>query len=293
MRSMTGYGTGSSDVAEPQLTIQVELTSVNRKSLDLNVSSPKEWNGLEPRCAEWLKGHFERGRIQVQIKVTSADATGGTPLFNERLLEETLERLRSFAKSRQLPFEVDSRLLFSLSQTCKEASGLPDWRELEAPIEAAFRTALTDLNAMRAAEGASLRRDLEARLAEMAALVETIESDARGLTGSYRAKLLSRLSEMGLELDLQDERVLKELALFADRSDISEEMTRLKSHFEQFHGLLKGEQACGRKLDFLCQEIHREFNTTGSKAGSIGITRAVIEGKNTLERVREQVQNIE
>lgn len=293
MRSMTGYGSGSREATAHQLTLQVELTSVNRKSLDLNLSSPKEWNGLESRCAEWLKGHFERGRIQVQIKGVAAGESGGTPPWNETLMEATLERLRGFAQARELPFEVDARLLLALSQSCRESGGLPDWRELEPQIAEAFQEALADLNRMREAEGASLRRDLEARLGEMRALVERIEVQAVGLPEAYRTKLLGRLAEMGLELDIADERVLKEVALFADRSDISEEMTRLRSHFEQFDELLQSGQACGRKLDFLCQEIHRELNTTGSKSIHIEITRAVIEGKNGLERIREQVQNIE
>ena len=127
----------------------------------------------------------------------------------------------------------------------------------------------------------------------MDTLCQTIEQQAAQAVGNYSKTLLERLKQLYLEIDLNDERVLKEIALFADRSDISEEITRLKSHFEQFREFLKSDAACGRKMDFLCQEINREFNTTGSKSTQIEITRAVIEGKNALERIREQVQNIE
>lgn len=293
MRSMTGYGSGSAEAPGHNLKIQIEITSVNRKSLDTNLSGPKEWAGLEQRCSEWLKGHFERGRVQIQVKVAASGDTDDGLSWNEALVGKALDRLRAFAEARELDFQPDARLLFQLSQSLKDMGGLPDWRELEAELESAFKAALEDINGMRATEGKSLQDDLEARLAEMGQLVAGIETCAKEVPENYKTKLLERLAEMGLELDLQDERVLKEVALFADRSDISEEITRLHSHFEQFQQLLKSGEPCGRKLDFLCQEIHREFNTTGSKANHIEITRAVIEGKNALERVREQVQNIE
>ena len=293
MRSMTGYGSGSAEVTGHQLKIRIEMTSVNRKALDLNLSAPKEWAGLEQRCGEWLKGYFERGRVQIQVKVASAEISDDGLAWNEALVGQALDRLEAFAKSRNLRFEADARLLFDLSQNLRDVGGLPDWRELEDDLRAAFSAALADINSMRGREGESLQADLETRVAELAQLVERIETSAREVPVDYKTKLLDRLAELGLNLDIHDERVLKEVALFADRSDISEEITRLKSHFEQFLQLLGSGEACGRKLDFLCQEIHREFNTTGSKANHIDITRAVIEGKNTLERIREQVQNVE
>ena len=146
---------------------------------------------------------------------------------------------------------------------------------------------------MREKEGAALQADLTLRITELDSIRAGIAGHAEGTTGNYRDALLERLGQLGLELDTSDERVLKEVALFADRCDISEEITRLSSHFEQFNELLSSQEAVGRKMDFLCQEIHREFNTIGSKANHIEITRAVIDGKNELERVREQVQNIE
>ena len=293
MRSMTGYGSGSAEATGHQLKIQIEMTSVNRKTLDLNLSGPKEWNGLEQRCGEWLKGQFERGRVQIQVKVTSIGADDDGLAWDETRVGQALDRLEAFAKTRNLPFEADARLLFDLSQNLRDAGGLPSWHELESELGAAFSDALADLNSMRDREGDSLRADSETRVAELAQLVERIETSAREVPVDYKTKLLDRLAELSLDLDIEDERVLKEVALFADRSDISEEITRLKSHFEQFLQLLESGAACGRKLDFLCQEIHREFNTTGSKASHIDITRAVIDGKNALERIREQVQNVE
>ena len=146
---------------------------------------------------------------------------------------------------------------------------------------------------MRQCEGVALAKDLEQRIYALEALVKNIKEHASGASNRYGDALLERLKQLDLEINLDDARVLKEIALFADRADISEELTRLNCHIEQFRELISGNEVSGRKMDFLCQEIHRELNTTGSKSTQIEITRAVIEGKNQLERIREQVQNIE
>lgn len=293
MRSMTGYGSGSADAAELGLKVAIEITSVNRKNLDAFVSAPREWSGLEQRCNEWLKDGFQRGRVNIQIKVTSTEGEQYGLTWDNRALGETLERLTAFAKSHDLPFEPDAAVLVDLAKSLKDSSGLPDWTELEETIKAAFDQALADINSMRSQEGAALAQDLSQRIDELKALSLDIEKHAAGAVGKHRDALLERLKQLNLDLDINDERVLKELALFADRCDVSEEITRLSSHFEQFQDFIKAAEPTGRKMDFLCQEIHREFNTTGSKSSQIEITRAVIEGKNALERIREQVQNIE
>ena len=293
MKSMTGFGRGSAEIAEQQLRIEIEITSVNRKTLDAFVSAPREWSGLDQRCTEWLKQSYQRGRVNVQIKVESTEGSQSGLSWNRQSMDEAIAGLRSYAEQNNLSFEVNSALLLDLAKTLKDSGSLPDWEEIESSIEAAFKQALADIDAMRGREGKALAEDLLQRINELDTLRETIETHAKDATGKYRDALLDRLKQLELELDLNDERVLKEVALFADRSDLSEEITRLKSHFEQFREFLASDQAAGRKMDFLCQEIHREFNTTGSKSTQIEITRAVIEGKNGLERIREQVQNVE
>jgi uncharacterized protein (TIGR00255 family) len=290
---MTGYGRGAAEAPEHEVRIEVEITSVNRKTLDAQISSPREWSGLEQQCNAWLKGAFQRGRVNIQIKVESTEGQQAGLAWSAKSMDESLERLRTFAASRELPFTVDSHLLLDLAKTLKDSSGLPDWREIEAPIKSAFDDALADIDAMRLKEGKALADDLGQRISELDTLREQIAAHAENTVPAYRDALLDRLKQLKLELDLSDERVLKEVALFADRSDISEELTRLRSHFEQFNEFIASDEATGRKMDFLCQEIHREFNTTGSKSSPIEITRSVIEGKNALERIREQVQNIE
>ena len=293
MRSMTGYGRGSADATEHSVRIEVEITSVNRKTLDAQVSCPREWNGLDQQCNAWLKGAFQRGRVNIQIKVESTEGAQTGLSWNAKKMDDSLKQLEAYAESRGLPFVADSHLLLELAKTQKDDGGLPDWRLIESEIKAAFDQALVDIDAMRLNEGNALAQDLKERIQELDTIRQQIASNAENTVASYRDALMARLTQLKLDLDVSDERVLKEVAIFADRSDISEELTRLNSHFEQFNAFINADEATGRKMDFLCQEIHREFNTTGSKSSPIEITRSVIEGKNALERIREQVQNIE
>ena len=293
MKSMTGYGRGAADAPEHNVRIEVEITSVNRKTLDAQVSCPREWNGLDQQCNAWLKGAFQRGRVNIQIKVESTEGTQSGLSWSAQNMDESLQRLASFAESRGHSFIVDSHLLLELAKSLKDTSGLPDWKVIEDAIKTAFNTALADIDVMRVKEGQALALDLRERIQELDTLREQISGHAENTVEAYRNALMDRLKQLKLDLDVSDERVLKEIAIFADRSDISEELTRLSSHFDQFNEFIDADEATGRKMDFLCQEIHRELNTTGSKSSPIEITRAVIEGKNALERIREQVQNIE
>jgi uncharacterized protein (TIGR00255 family) len=293
MLSMTGFGRGCAEAAEAGVRIQVEIHSVNRKTLDIQISAPREWSGYEAICNEWINDAFQRGRVNVQIKVESAQDSSDSLAMNTDAMAESLNNLKAFAKTQGFDFTPDSSLILDLARSVKDRSSLPDWKELKDVLQEAFRLALVDINAMRMQEGVALAKDLKERIAQLEVFRLQIEKNASGNTHRYRNALLERLKQLELELDVSDERVLKELAIYADRSDISEETTRLSSHFEQFLGFLSADEATGRKMDFLCQEIHREFNTIGSKSSDIEITRLVIEGKNALERIREQVQNIE
>lgn len=269
------------------------MSSVNRKSFDLNLSGPREWNGLEQKCSEWSKGKFERGRLNATIKLQKLDSNDNGPDWNEPQMEATLRQLQAFADKNGIALNADGSLILEIAQSIHDKTALPDWRELEDLLKSTFIAAMDDLNTMRDKEGDALKADLLSRLDALQKLQAELAGHAQGTVARYKDALLERLAQLKLELDPADERVLKEVALFADRCDISEELTRLSSHFEQFRQLIESNEANGRKMDFLCQEIHREFNTIGSKANQIEITRGVIEGKNALERIREQVQNVE
>ena len=290
---MTGYGRGSAAAEDGKLSIEAEITSVNRKTLDVQVHAPRDWPGMEQRCTEWLNGRFVRGRVQIHFKLTADKSQGNALAIDQERLDSSVESLRQYTDSRGLPFEPDAALLLQLAKMLQENPEPPEGQVLEPVAQRAFEAALNDIEAMRGTEGQTLADDLAARIDSMEATVREIGKHSGDVARHQRDTLLERLRQLDLQIDLDDERLLKELALHADRTDISEELTRLHSHFQQFREFIQSNEASGRKMDFLCQEIHRELNTTGSKSSRIEITRAVIEAKNALERIREQVQNVE
>lgn len=291
---MTGYGRGAAIDTENFLQFEVEITSVNRKNLDIQVSCPREWNGIDQQCRLWVRETFQRGRLNIQLKVESTQNTSAGFKLNPESMDNSIEQLRSYAKSRNIDFELNGPLLLDLAKILKENTSLPDdWRALQDPIRSAFEQALAEINAMRSREGKAIANDLMQRIQMLDSLRRQIEDHSKSAVPDYKTALMARLRQLQLDLDIDDERVMKEIALFADRCDISEELTRLSSHFEQFSEFALSKGSVGRKMDFLCQEINREFNTIGSKVTAIENTRTVIEAKNELERIREQVQNVE
>ncbi len=290
---MTGYGRGAAIDIENHLQIDVEMSAVNRKNLDAQIACPRDWNGLDHQCRIWVKDQFQRGRLNVHIRVESTRNNQSSLVLDPETMNKCIEQFQNYAAYQSIDFQVDSNFLLNLAKTLKESASLPNWNTVKGTIKSAFDTALTELNAMRSKEGKILAGDLKDRIQTLDSLRKQISSHAQNAAIDYQAALLDRLKNLKLDLDINDERVLKEIALFADRCDISEELTRLGSHFEQFNEFVLSKNATGRKMDFLCQEINRELNTIGSKTTIIEITRIVIEAKNELERIREQVQNIE
>ena len=290
MKSMTGYGRGTAAIEAFSLTVQV--SSVNRKTLDLTVSLPEEWESLEPAVIELVRTFASRGKVHVDIEVTG-DKAGSAAAWDEVAATEALDRLEGFAARRGVKFEPTPELLWQVTNAQRRGTALPSVEAGQKVVTATLTTALRAFAAMRAKEGEALFVDFIKRNETLHRHVDVIATRAPEVPRNYREQLMRRLREAGLELDLNDERVLREVALFADRCDVTEEITRLRSHFEQFTALLKGDGEIGRKAEFLLQEIGREVNTIGSKANDLTIARAVIELKNELERVREQMANVE
>ena len=290
---MTGYGRGTAKAANENRSVEVEITSVNRKSLDVQISAPREWPNMQQSSTEWLREGFTRGRVQVQFKYSEGDEPSSAISIDHGQLDQALQSLRDYASTQDIAFEADATLLLSLSKMLQENKAPTDWKKLEPTVRTAFNHAMEDINSMRSREGEALAKDLNERIDSLREITAEIEKRSINTSKQHRDVLIERLRQLDLEIDLDDERLLKELAFHADKADISEELTRLNAHLDQFKEFIDSPESCGRKMDFLCQEINRELNTTGSKSTQIEITRAVIEGKNTLERIREQVQNIE
>jgi uncharacterized protein (TIGR00255 family) len=289
MRSMTGYGRGTAMFEGRQ--ISVELSAVNRKQAEISLSLPRELLELEPRLRDEINAHLSRGRLTVSVALHGrSSGRGGLNLAAAQAYRRRLEALR---QSLKLEGEI------TLEQVLRGPGVLetgPDEIEIEEAwpqVRKALQTALRGFVRMREREGKTLSADLRQRATAIRKRVAEIETLAPQVSAHHRAALLDRIAKAGLEIGPSDERLLKEAVFFADRSDISEELTRLRSHLDQFLGHFNRREPVGRTLDFLLQELFREINTIGNKANFLAISQIVVVVKTELEKLREQVQNIE
>lgn len=290
MYSMTGFGRRQTSFAGTDLS--VEINSVNRRNLEVSVSLPREWQSLERDIQTILRGQFNRGKLHVSIQAQPAAAEGGFH-WDEAGLASSLQRLAKVAAREGIDWPPGADALVRLAALNKVEALLPDSGEIAAELMDSVRLAAEELRTMRGTEGSALEVDLRERLGELRGAVSSIRRESATTVSRYRELLMQRLGQAELDIDLSDERVLKEIALFADKCDISEEQTRLDSHFDQFTECLDAGSPIGRKLEFILQEVNREFNTIGSKSNNVEVSRLVIEAKNEIERIREQIQNVE
>ena len=286
---MTGFG--RAEINLPGARLSVEIATVNQKNLQVSVFGPEAWPALESAASGWIRTRLQRGKVTARVTQAAASATQRQ--WDHEAVAANLEELSKLASRCGVTLSADGELLLRLAESSRRPSVvLPDFVEVEGLVRTAFEEALGNLVTMRQAEGAALSKDLNARLAKMTIMVEGMEVAEKTAPLRHRDAMLKRLKDAGLDLDVSDERVLKELTLFADRADITEEVVRLKSHNAQFSAELQQPNS-GRKLDFLIQELLREVNTIGSKASEIATTKLVLEAKTEIERIREQVQNLE
>jgi uncharacterized protein (TIGR00255 family) len=292
MKSMTGYGRGES--AEQGFKITIEISSVNRKQTEIAVNLPRDLEVLEAQIRDEINRRIARGRVTVRLSAHAAEGAAGRTRLNLPLAKIYAKELRALAKSLQLPDDISLDILTRAPGVLQSEQELPEAETLWPATAKALAAALDMMLKMREREGAWLAKDLKTRMARLKEGVARVQSRAPQVTERYRVQLLERIKAAGLEAPaVQDERMLKEIFYFADRSDISEELTRLQSHFQQFNDCVKSSEPVGRTLDFLSQEINREVNTLGSKANDSAISREVVLLKAELEKFREQVQNVE
>ncbi|MGJ8644727.1 MAG: YicC/YloC family endoribonuclease [Luteolibacter sp.] len=292
MQSMTGFGRGT-HTTDTWLA-NVEAASINRKQIEIVANLPRALQSLESSVRQATLPHVSRGRVQISVKLEKPDESGSSVRINATLaksFEAAFSEL-SLAVGRPLtPCPADFLRQPGIFETgdIEEIDADAAWHAIAPALEDAIK----NLNAMRASEGGHLKTDLLDRLDKLGEFTATILEQAPFRPKRQRDILLKRLSDLGLPLELDDERLVREVALFADRCDISEEITRLDSHFGKFREYAASGEAVGRSLDFLCQELFREFNTIGSKANDALIAQTVVEAKTELEKMREQVQNVE
>ena len=291
MNSMTGYGRG--EAARGGAKFTVEISTVNRKQAELSLYLPRELDALESRARDEINAKVSRGRIAARVQWTAKSGDRAQVEIDRNLAKEYAKEYRKLATDLKLGGEVSLDTILRAPGVLQTSEEELDVELLWTPLRAAVRAALKELLAMRAREGANLKKDLQKRIDALQKSVKAVQRQAPKTVRRHREALLDRLNQSGLDLKLDDERVLKEVALFADRIDITEELTRLESHFGQFADYAKSKGPVGRTLDFLSQEMNREVNTIGSKANDPVISRVVVAMKSELEKFREQVQNVE
>jgi len=290
---MTGYGRG--DCSQDGFKITVELSSVNRKQSEISVNLPREMELLEPKIRDVINHYVSRGRLTVRVMFhAGASNLGARMHLNVPLARAYARELSRLARQLKLAGPVTLDQLARAPGVLQTDQQLAEEEDFWPAVEKALRKAVRAMLKMREREGTHLMQDLTRRVTIMRRSAETIQEHAPKVAERYRLQLVERIRTAGLEAPGdEDERLMKEIVYFADRSDITEELTRLQSHFKQFNQCAKSPEPVGRMLDFLAQEMNREVNTIGSKANDGLISREVVTLKAELERFREQAQNVE
>ncbi|MDA3924722.1 MAG: YicC family protein [Kiritimatiellae bacterium] len=291
--SMTGFGRGES--VKKGYKITVELSSVNRKQFDYSVSMPRELVSCESKLQKIISRYIKRGYVKGLIVVEKASSgrgvSGGIDIA---VAKKQLDEMRSLARKLNLKDDITLTSLIKMQSLIKSSSLIDNPVEIWPEVENTVVKALKKLKEMRSHEGDVLEKDMRKRITGLERIEAQIEKIAPKVPAFHKKTLEQRLKKLVEKEALIDKDALaREIAVFADRCDISEELTRLKSHFLQTEKILAKGGICGRTLDFICQEMFREINTTGSKANNAGISKRVIDFKAGLEAIREQVQNIE
>ena len=288
---MTGFGTGRSRAGDEE--ISVEVRAVNHKHLEVKARLPRELATLEPAVVKAVRARCARGAVDVAVRRSAGTVTGAVPTVDAAMARAWREALRTVARAAELADTPTAAQIAGQPGVVRMEEPVTDLAVAEGAVDRALAEALDGLVASRAREGKALEADLSARLERVATLAAEVAALAPRVVEAYRERLEERLAELLKGAPVDEARLVQEVALFAERTDVAEEATRLHAHLAAFRGFLASSEPAGRKMDFLVQEMHREVNTTGSKSQSTEISTRIVELKAELERIREQVQNVE
>jgi uncharacterized protein (TIGR00255 family) len=291
LKSMTGFGAGRARVGDEEFS--VELRSLNHKFCEVKARLPRELAALESTLVKQVKDRLARGSVEVFIKRQTTTAAGTVPVVDVALAREYARAFREVAGALGDQIEVGwSHVANQPGVVRLEERGM-DVESASKAVQEALAQALGALEQMRQVEGEAIRADLEARLGLIERWSREVAELSPRSVEEYRQRLAERVAELARGISVDEQRLAQEVAVFAERTDIAEEMTRLASHLDQFRQLIAGSEPAGRRMDFLVQEMHREVNTTGSKSQHAEISTRVVSMKAEVERIREQVQNVE
>ena len=291
IKSMTGFGHAEKVTGQQKIT--VELKSVNHRYLDLNIKMPRKFNMLEGQVRSLMKQYMQRGKVDVFINLKNYSQNEGTPKVDLKLAEDYLNCLREIETNFGLKNDVSVMQLARFPEVITVVQEEEKVEEIFEELKPLISTSIEMMINMRIVEGEKLKEDILDKVSVIEDLVREIEKVADTVPKAYKVKLEERLSELLSGADIDQNRLATEVCIFADKATVDEEITRLGSHISQIRKTLSLNEPIGRKLDFIIQEMNRETNTIGSKSSDIHMTNIVIDIKNLIEKIREQVQNIE
>lgn len=290
LNSMTGFGKG--EAAHPAGKVEVEVNSLNRKHFELSVYLPKNLTELESGIRKQVSKAINRGRVNVQVNLDT-QARAGKVEVDKQLARKYFQTYKRLKNEFGLGGQVDLSLIVQAPDVVKYYPYRLTAQQIGPSIQKALSAALKALQKMRAVEGKALFREISSRLRLIRSSVNRVKKTVGRTVKSYESRLIKKVREADSNARKNEDIIMKEVAIFADRIDVTEEISRLESHLKQFEQMIRKKEPVGRSLDFLLQEMHREVNTIGSKANNAVIAREVVHLKSEVEKIREQVQNVE
>lgn len=291
IRSMTGYGRSQQTLDGRE--ILVEIKSVNHRYFEFSARVPRAYGYLEEKLKSFLQGKVSRGKIEISVTIYNIEGKDALIEVNSSIAKGYVDALRRANEILELKDDITLSNLIRLPDIFNVIKNTEDEEVIWNYVKVAAEDALNSFVSMREAEGVKMREDVEQRLDYIEKLVEKVEERSPMVTEAYRERLYNKLSEILNDKKIDEQRILTEAAVFSEKTAVDEETVRLKSHINQFRNLLEINEPVGRKLDFLIQEFNRESNTIGSKAQDVEIIKIVVELKSEIEKIREQIQNIE
>ena len=291
MKSMTGYGRARMNLHKRDVT--VELRSVNHRYMDVTVKAPRIYGFLEDSAKTQIGSIVSRGKIDVFITIDAGDAGDEKIILNRSVLEGYLDAFKIMTEEYGLENDVTAMGIAKMPDVFTAEKQEADAEEIKSDVARVLASAAEDFCSMREREGKKMKEDILSRAETILHLVEEVEKRSPKANAEYRARLTARMNEILVDYAADPQRILTEAAIYADKTAVDEETVRLRSHIQQLEIMAESTQPIGRKMDFLIQEMNREANTIGSKANDIELAKIVVDIKSEIEKIREQVQNIE
>ena len=291
IKSMTGFG--RERIVNESREILVEIKSVNHRYLEFSAKTPRAYGYLDEKLKELLKTSISRGKVEVSVSIYNQEGINAETEINKELAKGYLNALRNSADELDLKDDLTLSKIMKLSDIFTVVKKTEDEEVIWNEVKAVAESAVEKFVEMRTVEGEKMYADISSRLDYLEDAVGKIENRTPSVLEGYKQRLYDKIKETIGDREVDDQRVITEVAIFADKIAVDEETVRLRSHISQFRDLINSTEPVGRKLDFLIQEMNREVNTTGSKAQDLTITQLVVDMKSEIEKIREQIQNIE